>query len=125
VSDHDAVLSAARARAAALVAADAEALAELLHPGFRWSTHTGLVLDRAAYVLRNTGGGVAWRGQELVEPSVVVVGDTAVLHCVVEDALDVGEFRMPVTQTWVRAPGAVHGWRCLAGHAGPSLSLSP
>jgi hypothetical protein len=28
------------------------------------------------------------------------------------------EFRMPMTQVWVRADGR---WQCLAGHAGPRL----
>jgi hypothetical protein len=39
---------------------------------------------------------------------VVLSGDT-----------EAEEFRMPMTQVWVRASS---GWRCLAGHAGPRLS---
>ena len=31
-------------------------------------------------------------------------------------------FRLPVTQTWV---GTGAGWRCLAGHAGPSSEPAP
>ena len=55
---------------------------------------------------------------------MVVVGDTAVLHCIVTDVVVSGdpepeEYRMPMTQVWIRASD---GWRCLAGHAGPRLS---
>ena len=61
---------------------------------------------------------------DLSNPRAVVVGDTAVLHAVVTDVVLSGdteaeEFRMPMTQVWVRASS---GWRCLAGHAGPRLS---
>lgn len=54
---------------------------------------------------------------------MVVVADTAVLHALVTDVVLSGapeaeEFRMPMTQVWVRTSS---GWRCLAGHAGPRL----
>ncbi len=46
--------------------------------------------------------------------------DTAVLCTEVTDLIDLPagrtEFRMPMTQTWLRDAGR---WRCLAGHAGP------
>ena len=123
VSDADQVLAAAAARAEALASADAAALTALLHPEFRWASHTGHLLDRAAYVERNTGGSTVWRSQELEQVEVTVVGDTAVLHAVAVDTVRVGEewetFRMPVTQVWVRSES---GWVCLAGHAGPRLS---
>lgn len=124
VSDEEQVLEAAEARATALARGDAAALLALLDERFRWTTHLGEVLDRAEYVARNTGDGrTVWRSQSLGDPHVVVVADTAVLHAVVTDVVlaDVAgteEFRMPMTQVWVRAAG---GWRCLAGHAGPRL----
>jgi hypothetical protein len=122
VTDADDVHRAALRRAAALVAADRTVLLELLHPDFRWTSHTGEVLDREAYIDSNTGGGSRWSSQDLVDPDVVVVQDTGVLRCLVVDAVDRGrgkeEFRMPMTQVWVRSGS---GWACLAGHAGPRL----
>jgi ketosteroid isomerase-like protein len=80
------------------------------------------MFDRDAYVRANTGGRLRWLAQVLEQVDVVVVGDTGVVRCVVNDQVQVGgepkSFRMPVTQTWVRTPG---GWLCLAGHAGPAL----
>jgi len=122
MSAADQVLTAARARAAALAAADADRLGILLHPDFRWTTHTGVDLDRAAYIEANTGGSVIWRRQDLGRPEIVVVGEAAALRTVVTDTV-VGEkdpetYRMPMTQFWVRTD---LGWQCLAGHAGPRL----
>lgn len=120
------VIDAAEARAAALARGDAGALLALLHPDFRWTTHTGMVLDRDEYVRRNTEGDTVWRSQSLDDPRVVVVGDTAVLLADVVDVVLGADgapeaFRMPMTQVWVR-DGSV--WTCLAGHAGPRLSGS-
>ena len=111
------------ARAAALADGDAERLLELLHEDFRWTTHRGDVFDRAEYVRRNTAGDTVWRSQDLVDPHVTVVGDTAVLHAEVTDVVLAADgepetFRMPMTQVWVRAKSDA-GWLCLAGHAGP------
>ena len=116
------VLRAAQARAAALAAGDASRLDELLHEDFRWTAHTGESFDRASYLEANTGGRTNWRGQDLGDPEVVIVGDAAVLRTVVTDTIDraddIETYRMPMTQCRVRADG---GWRCLAGHAGPRL----
>jgi ketosteroid isomerase-like protein len=124
VDDEEQVLEAAQARATALAQGDAAALNDLLDERFTWTTHLGEVLDRTEYVARNTGGHTVWRSQSLSNPHVVVVADTAVLHAIVTDVVRSGipeaeEFRMPMTQVWVRASS---GWRCLAGHAGPRLS---
>lgn len=115
------VVAAARARAQALAAGDAERLTGLLHPAFRWTTHTGATYGREAYVLRNTDGTTIWRAQTLEDPHVVIVGDTAVLRAEVVDVVtapDGGDqpFRMPMTQVWVWSGGR---WQCLGGHAGP------
>jgi ketosteroid isomerase-like protein len=116
------VVAAAERRAAALAARDAGALRALLHPAFRWTTHTGAVLDRDAYVAANTGGDLVWRSQRLEDVEVAGEGDAAVLVAVVVDDVEregtSQRFRMRVTQTWVRS-GAE--WRCLSGHAGPLL----
>jgi ketosteroid isomerase-like protein len=123
-SDVLAVLAAAQARAEALTRADGPALEALLHPTFAWTTHTGQMFDRDAYVRRNTDGTTVWHRQHLGDPTVVVVGDTAVLRTTVTDEV-AGEngatetFGMPMTQVWVREGAA---WRCLAGHAGPRAS---
>ncbi len=115
------VIEAAMARASALAEGDAEGLSALLHEEFRWTSHVGATFDRAQYIRRNTEGHTVWRSQSLLDPQVVVVGETAVLYAEVEDVvLAEGEesetFRMPMTQVWVRAAG---DWKCLAGHAGP------
>jgi hypothetical protein len=48
---------------------------------------------------------------------------TAVLRCTVVDTVDRGhgpqEYRMPMTQVWVRTEQDTGRWVCLAGHAGP------
>ena len=122
----DAVLEAAERRARALAAGDAEALRALLHPDFRWTSHAGERFDRATYVAANAGGTTRWVGQRLDEVEVVLAGPTAVLRCVVTDTIARGagteDFRMPMTQVWVR--GHRDGqppWVLLAGHAGPRL----
>jgi ketosteroid isomerase-like protein len=123
--DQDQVLTAARARAAALAAGDAVALRDLPHPDFGWVSHRGDVFDRDRYVAANTApAGPGWRAQRLEQPQVRVVGDAAVLRCIVTDVVtgaDGGELqaRMLLTQTWVRDDTA--GWVCLAGHAGPRV----
>jgi hypothetical protein len=114
------VLEAARLRAAALATGDPEELRRWLHPQFRWLSHTGERFDRDSYIASNTGGGTRWSGQELSEVQVVAHEHTAVLRCRVVDSVDRGagveEFRMPMTQVWVRDEDR---WVCLAGHAGP------
>jgi hypothetical protein len=93
-----------------------------MHPKLRWTSHRGEVLDRDSYVARNTDGSLVWHEQRLEQPSVTVVGETAVLTAIVVDVVDRnGEretFRMRVTQTWVREG---QEWQCIAGHAGPLL----
>ena len=95
----------------------------MLHPQFRWFSHTGERFDRESYVRSNTGGTNRWARQELSEVKVVAHPHTAVLRCQVVDTVDRGsgpeQFRMPMTQIWVRREDR---WVCLVGHAGPSFS---
>ena len=123
MSDEDDVIAAANERAAALAGQDEDALRRLLHPCFGWISHRGDRFDLESYLDSNRRGAKVWHGQELRGPTVRIVGDTAVLRCVVVDTVDVGgdgpeTFVMPMTQTWVRTRD---GWRCLAGHAGPRI----
>ncbi|MXG89581.1 DUF4440 domain-containing protein [Nocardioides sp. YIM 123512] len=124
MSVEEQVVRAAQDRADALAAGDRARLEELLHPSFRWVNHQGGTMSRQEYVDRNAGGGLVWRSQRLHDPTVTVVGTTAVLHTVVSDVVATTsgdeEFRMPVTQVWVL--GDDSRWTCLAGHAGPRLS---
>lgn len=115
------VVRAARERALALAAGDADRLSALLHDDFRWTSHVGETYSRSEYIRRNTEGDTVWRAQQLDGPEVVVVGDTAVLYAEVTDVVlsedeETETFRMPMTQVWVRDD---RGWTCLAGHAGP------
>ncbi|WP_138444153.1 nuclear transport factor 2 family protein [Sinomonas susongensis] len=116
------VLEAAEARAEAMKAGDSQALTRLLHPDFRWTSHTGEQFDRAAYVRANTGGRTTWRGQDLGDPEILVAEGAAVLRTTVVDLVGESErttlYRMPMTQVWVLTG---QGWKCLAGHAGPRL----
>lgn len=110
------VVAAAQARAVALAAGDAQALESWLHPQFRWTSHVGESFDRDRYIANNTRGSLRWSAQRLTDIEVTVVADTAVLRCLVTDRVNHEEFRMPMTQTWVREG---ERWLCLAGHAGP------
>ena len=120
MTDADDVLAAAYARAGALARGDGAALAALLHPDFRWTSHTGEQLDRTTYVAANTAGRTRWSAQRLEDVEVLVHDGTAVLRCRVVDTVDLGrgpeQHTMPMTQTWVRDGAA---WLLLAGHAGP------
>jgi ketosteroid isomerase-like protein len=88
----------------------------------QWTTFRGGVLDRDSYIDGNTNGSLRWHAQRLLDPEVVVVGDTAVLTALVVDEVEHEDgpetFRLRLTQTWVRQEGR---WLCLSGHAGPRL----
>jgi len=121
-SDEQEVIASAQQRAKALARRDAEELQRLMHSKLRWTTHLPVVLDCDAYIAGNTDGSLVWREQRLEQPTVAVVGDTAVLATVVVDVVERDgrqeTFRLRLTQTWVREAGV---WQCIAGHAGPSL----
>ena len=121
-SEVEEVLLAAEQRAAALAAADPEALRALMHPCLQWTTFRGDVLSREQYVAGNTGGVLTWRSQRLENPRIVVVGETAVLTALVTDEVRKDgqdqSFTLHLTQTWVRTES---GWQCLSGHAGPEV----
>jgi ketosteroid isomerase-like protein len=93
-----------------------------MHEYLRWTTYRGDVLSLEDYVRGNTEGPLHWHGQNLLEPDVVVRGDTAVLTAVAVDDVEAEDgrrtFRLRLTQTWVREDGQ---WRCLSGHAGPRM----
>ena len=98
-------------------------LRELLHPSFTWISHKGDWFDLESYLDSNRRGSNTWHGQELRDPEVRVVDETAVLRCIVVDTVDIGSgqpetYTMPMTQTWIRQGDQ---WLCLAGHAGPRL----
>jgi hypothetical protein len=123
VSVENEVLEAASVRAAALGRGDPAALRSLLHARFVWTSHTGESFDRESYSASNTEGPNHWHGQHLEGTEVVAVGDVAILRCVGTDDVDAGkgrrQYRMPMTQTWIRAAGR---WQLLAGHAGPRVN---
>lgn len=114
------VIEAAETRARLLATGDADGLEGLLHENFRWTSHAGETFNRHDYIRRNTQGSVRWHSQQLSDVEVMVEGDAAVLRAEVTDMVwtgcEVETFQMPMTQVWVRQG---HGWRCLAGHAGP------
>jgi ketosteroid isomerase-like protein len=113
------VIRAAEERAAALAAGDAQRLRDLLHDEFRWVSHAGERFDRDSYIAAAKAGRGDGSEQELVDVAVVAHEHTAVLRCTAVESVDRGhgprEFRMPMTQVWIRREGR---WVCLAGHAG-------
>jgi ketosteroid isomerase-like protein len=115
----DDVLTAVRGRAEALVSGDPERLRGWLHEQFVWTSHRGEVFDRAGYIAANTHR-LSCLSQEIEDPQVTTVGDTAVVVGAVRDVVErEGKpvvFFMRITQTWVLDAGQL---RCLAGHAGP------
>ena len=115
------VLEAARRRADALAAGDQQALRRLLHPQFRWVSHTGERFDRDSYVESTTGGASRRARTELSDVDLITHARTAVLRCEVLDEADSGrgteQLRTPMTQVWVRYDDS---WVCLVGHTDPS-----
>ncbi len=113
------VIRAAEERAQALAAGDAARLRDLLHSDFRWVSHAGERYDRESYVASYVEASNGWSEQQLTDIQVVAHEQTAVLRCTVVDTIDNGhgarEYRMPMTQVWIRRDGR---WVCLAGHAG-------
>jgi hypothetical protein len=122
----DAVLQAARARAAALATGDEVALTRLLHPAFVWTSHTGELFDRDRYIGANLDGPTVWRSQNLDHVTFARDAGAVVLRCIVTDEVTVNGqrtvHRMPCTQTWVWMDAR---WQLLAGHAGPMLLPGP
>jgi ketosteroid isomerase-like protein len=76
-------------------------------------------MDRDTYIDTFTAGSTRWRLQELRDPEVVVVGDTAVLFCTVDHDLDGPDghetFRRRMVQTWV---WTADRWLCVTAHGG-------
>ena len=86
----DDVLSAALQRAKAMAGKNEARLRELLHPSFTWISHKGDWFDLESYLDSNRRGSNTWHGQELRDPEVRVVDETAVLRCIVVDSVDIG-----------------------------------
>src|SRR5260370_38715291 len=84
------VLLAAKARADALAAGDADRLRQLLHPEFIWTSHRGERFNRDDYVHSNTDGRNRWSGQTLQDPAGTVVRGVAVRRCTVVDSVEAG-----------------------------------
>ena len=107
-------------RADALGRGDREMLESLMHPDAVWTTHTGLVLERDAYIARNTSQ-VKWRKQDVRVERLRIDEGIGIVLAIVDDVVD-GEraaerFTMRVTLVWRHYEE--HGWRLLAAHAGP------
>jgi hypothetical protein len=114
------VLEAARRRAEALAAGDAQALRLLLHPQFRWVAHTGERFDRDSYAASITSPVELVASEELADADIVMHDQTAVLRCQVLQPGEGGEaLPMSMTQVWV-----LHDdhWVCLVGHVSAALS---
>ena len=64
ISDAEDVITAARARAAAMSERDDGRLRELLHPCFTWTSHQGERFDLDSYLQSNQHGVNTWVDQE-------------------------------------------------------------
>lgn len=121
------MFAAAQAGALALATGDSEALLTLLHPDFRWISEAGEQFDRARFVTPHGTGHIRWRRRLLMDPDVVIVGDTAILLCTVEHEIRTPEgderSKHRMTQTWILTWA---GWRWVAGHGrAPPQGLTP
>jgi hypothetical protein len=114
------VLALVDARAAALAAQDWAVVEAQLHPDFVYTNSRGEQLSKAAYLDFLRDGPLRWRRQSLESPSVVTLGDVAVVAAIVVDDLlvdgDPHVLRFATTQTYVRDQD---GWRYLAGQTAP------
>ena len=107
------------ARRAALLAADAEGLARLLHPEFRYVDSLGRSLDRATYLASRATGEVEVLRQEVVEIGLSGLSPGVVLAT--GRVRDVGRYRggsfesaYRVAHVCVRATG---GWVFIYGQS--------
>ena len=116
-SDEDAVTALVAARSAALVAGDAEPMAQILADDFTYTNANGETCDRDGYVAGYvTSPDLLWESQDSTAPVVRVYGDAAVVTLDVSDRAtwrgepSAGEFRS--LYVYVRSDGV---WRCVAG----------
>jgi hypothetical protein len=120
MSETDAVLAAAKRRAAALPRQDWPALERELHPEFGYVNAEGMRLGRGEYLAFVKEGPVRWVEQRLENVRVAVVGPTAVLTAEVHDDVEVGDERHQLvfvsSQTYVLENGR---WLYLAGQTAP------
>ena len=110
------VLAAERARAAAVVARDADALATLLHDSLTYIHATGVRHDRAQ-LLQFVLTGPRFLAVELVAPQVQLHVDCAIvtgeLHLRLqrEPTADPIEARSLASEVWLRDAAPPHRWR--------------
>jgi uncharacterized protein (TIGR02246 family) len=116
-ADEDAVTALVAARSAALVAGDAEAMAQILADDFTYTNASGDTCDRADYLAGYvTSPDLVWQSQDSTAPEVRVYGDAAVVTLDVSDRATwrgepfAGEFRS--LYVYVRRDRV---WRCVAG----------
>ena len=107
-------LQAERARAAALVARDAAALAALLHPDLRYVHATGIRHDRDGY-LQTLQTGPRFLEVVLTPEQILDLAEGAALSGRLFMRLqrdgEVIEARSWVTALWLRAENGADGWR--------------
>lgn len=111
-----AVLASERARAEAVVARDAEALAMLLHDGLSYIHATGVRHDRAQ-LLQFVLTGPRFLAVELLAPKVQLHGDCAIvtgdlqLRLQREPTAGPVEARSLASEVWLRDTALPHRWR--------------
>lgn len=110
------VLAAERARAAAVVARDAETLAALLHNGLSYVHATGVRHDRAQ-LLQFVLTGPRFLVVALLAPQVRLHGDCAIvtgdlqLRLQREPTAEIIETRSLASEVWLRDADQPHRWR--------------
>ncbi len=118
---HEAVQIALAGRSRAIVARDADALRDLLHPLFSYTNASGSVLDREGYLDLTVRGPLRWHDQRVDVGSVTRAGEVVVVTGLVEDEVqvegDVHVWTFATTQVYVEESGRL---LYLAGHTGPT-----
>ncbi len=118
---HEAVQTALTCRSRALVARDADALRDQLHPLFTYTNASGSVLDLDGYLDLTVRGTLRWRDQRVDVGSVTRAGEVVVVTGLVEDQVQVGSdvhvWTFATTQVYVEEAGRLV---YLAGHTGPA-----
>ncbi len=109
------ILGCERARCAALLAADVEALAALLSERLVFAHATAVYEDKASLLAKMASGNIVYDTLDITEPQVVDLGDTALLVSRLTAAVRVGGQPKTIDNrtlsVWTREDGV---WRLVA-----------
>lgn len=114
----DEILTAASARASALIAKDSVRLRSLLAPDFVYTNASGNVFHLESYIQNYVlDTAVSWQSQSLSDVNIIFSGNIAIMTAIIYDRARFGRYhlnaRFRTTQVYRRSE---KGWIYLAGH---------